>query len=177
MKRQVIAMVGVAGLVGATVVAQPRPARQGPRTGADPARLEEALGLDPGQVQQLRQLRGEQQKAAIRQRADLEVARLELQELLSAETVDERAVAAKTDALAKLQTAALRARIDSRLALRKVLTAEQARKLEQLRRHAPRGMRERRPHRRVGPGGPFGGGMPDAPEDEDDIDDGEAGER
>jgi Spy/CpxP family protein refolding chaperone len=163
----------VCGL-GATLAAQPNRGRaRGPRQGPDPARLQEQLGIDAEQAEQLQQIKRDQQKAHVRLRADMEIARMELEELLAADAVNEAAVAAKVDEVAKLQTAALQARIDGRLAVRKILSAEQARKLERLRhgRRASRAerrqdQRDRRRGGRRGPGGPLlpEGAPPQPPE-------------
>lgn len=111
--------------------------------------MKEELGLSETQASQLMKLRSEERKAHIRRRADLEIGRLELNELLEAPQVDERAVAAKVKELADLQAAALRARVDTRLAVRKALTPEQHDKLKSL----MRGRRGSRPHhRRMGSG-------------------------
>jgi len=154
----------VAGAVcglGATLAAQPSRGRtRGPGQGPDPARLQEQLGIDAGQAEQLRQLRRDQQKAHVRLRADMEIARMELEELLLADAVNESTVAAKVGEVAKLQTAALHSRIDGRLAVRRILSAEQARKLERLRqrRSGPRPARAQ--DARGGRRGPGGGPRP-----------------
>jgi Spy/CpxP family protein refolding chaperone len=117
--------------------------------------------LNETQYAQLRKVRVEERKAAIRRRADLQIARLELKELLDAATPDEKVVAAKVKELNELQAAALKARVDARLALGKILTPEQREKLKQMRGpghrggHGPRG-----PHR----GRERGGRGPDAEE-------------
>jgi Spy/CpxP family protein refolding chaperone len=120
--------------------------------------------LSDEQAAQMRRLRSEERRQAIRRRADLAIARMELEEALDAPSVDEKLVAARVRAVADLQAAEVRARADRRLALRKMLTPEQQGKLKQLmreRRGAPgagrRGGRSRRPARdavedRVEPG-------------------------
>jgi len=92
-------------------------------------------------VSQLRKLRQDERKLAIRRRADLQIARMELDELLDAASVDEKAVAAKVKAMADLQAASLKARVDHRLALRKVVSAEQLEKMKMLRRQHRHGLR------------------------------------
>jgi Spy/CpxP family protein refolding chaperone len=159
--RVLVVAAAVCGL-GATLAAQPDRGRaRGPGQGPDPARLQAQLGIDEGQVEQLRQIQRDQQKAHVRLRADMEIARMELEELLLAEAVNESAVSAKAGEVAKLQTLALRSRIDARLAVRTILSAEQARKLEQLRqrRRGPRPPRgqDQRGRRGGGPGDPRGG--------------------
>jgi Spy/CpxP family protein refolding chaperone len=94
--------------------------------------LERQLGLSEEQAEQLRRLRAEERKQAIRRRADLAIARLDLDEALDAPAVDEKLVASRVRAVSDLQAAEVRARADRRLAVRKVLTPEQQQKLLQL---------------------------------------------
>jgi Spy/CpxP family protein refolding chaperone len=163
MNKKALAVVGVVALAGgaALVAAQAGPGPAAGRRGraVDPAQVKQELGLTDAQMSQLQKLRSDQHKLQIRRRADLQIARVELHELLSAATVDEKAVAAKTKELTDLQAAALKARVDGQLAVRKVLTAEQHQKLQQLH-------RERRMERRAlrpGPRGPRPGRGPGAP--------------
>jgi Spy/CpxP family protein refolding chaperone len=132
------------------------------------------LGLSDEQEAQLRKLHEDGRKAAIRRRADTAIARMELEEALGAATVDEKAVAVKLKAVTELQAAAAKARVDQRLAVRKLLTPEQYAKMKQLRqerradrfsgRRGPgRGMRGRPGGPGVGQGGAPGGfGGPNA---------------
>lgn len=131
---------GLLVVAGAVVaVAQERPRREG-RTDRPALRAE--LGLSAEQAAELQKLRVEGRKQAIRHRADLAIARLELQELMDAATVDEKAVAAKVKAISDLQAAALQARTSQHLAMRRLLTPEQQEKMKQL---APRGWGDRGP--------------------------------
>ena len=133
------AALGLGAVVWAADVPQPRPGRED-RPGQE-------LGLTQAQVGQLEQLRSQERKAAIQRRADREIARLELHDLLRADTVDEKAVRAKARQLADLEAAAAVARGEAALALRKIVSAEQARKL--MGRHGRHG-RGARPG--IGPG-------------------------
>jgi Spy/CpxP family protein refolding chaperone len=166
MKKHMIAAAGlvVAASWAALAAAQPAPpdGRQ-PRGGLA---FERQLGLSDEQAEQLRRLRTEERKQAIRRHADLAIAHMELAEALDAPTVDEKLIATRVRAVSDLQAAEVRAQADSRLALRKVLTPEQQQKLRQLtrerrqergaawrgrgagRRGAPEGVRPE------GPGGP-----------------------
>ena len=148
MRVRLLAVVGILAVAGTVVVAaaQERPRRQGR---PDAAALEKELGLSADQAAQLKKLRAEGRKQAIRHRADLAIARLELQELMDAATVDEKAVAAKVKAISDLQAAALQARTSERLAMRRLLTPEQQEKMKQL---APRRGRMGRPGRAGRPG-------------------------
>jgi Spy/CpxP family protein refolding chaperone len=141
-------------VVAGTVVAM---AQERPRREAQPDRaaIRAQLGLSADQAAQLEKLRVEGRKQAIRQRADLAIARIELQELMNAPTVDEKAVAAKVKAISDLQAAGLKARVDERLAMRRVLTPEQQEKMKQL-------MRRHRRDRRARPGRAWRRGRPGA---------------
>jgi len=125
---------------------------QGMRMGG-PARIKAELGLTDEQEAQLRQLHLDQRKAQIRRRADLQVARMDLQQLLSAKTVDDKAMAAKMKEINDLTAAGLKAHVDNQLALRKVLTPEQLEKMKQLhhRPGAPQMRGRRGPRRGEGP--------------------------
>ena len=143
MRVRLLAVVSVLAVAGTVVgaAAQERPRRPGR---PDAAALEKELGLSADQAAQLKNLRAEGRKQAIRQRADLAIARLELEELMDAPTVDEKAVAAKVKAISDLQAATLQARTSQRLAMRRLLTPEQQAKMKQL---APRRGRALRPGR------------------------------
>lgn len=143
MRKQVLLVVGVLGTAGMTLaaVAQdpgrgPRPPR--PRGPGDPETMKQELVLNDQQVSQLRKLRMDGRKAAIRRQADTQLARIGLQELLESESADEKALQARIKELSDLHAAGLRARVDAQLALRKILTPEQQQKLKQLRAQRPR---------------------------------------
>jgi Spy/CpxP family protein refolding chaperone len=180
MRVQVLTAVGALVVAGTAVAvtAQERP--RGDRR-PDRAAIQAELGLSAEQAAQLKKLRIEGRKQAIRQRADLAVARLELAELMDAPTVDEKAVAAKVKAISDLQGAVLKARTDERLAMRRLLSPEQQEKMKQLmqRNRQDRGSRPERARRHrqpgtgegtvfPGPGGPWSDGDdgPPVPEPE-----------
>ena len=152
----------VAGTVLA--VAQERGATR-PTGRPDRARIEADLGLSPEQSAQLQKMRADGRKQAIRQRADLAIARIELQELMDAPVVDQKAIDAKVKAISDLQAAALKARTEERLALRKILTPEQQEKMKQLmqQRRAERGPRAQRGWRGRGAAAPGPAGAPPGP--------------
>lgn len=148
MRKQLLAVLGIVAGTGVAMAALPDgegpdPARRGPG-GRD---IRSELGLSDSQHAQLKKLRMDGRKAAIRRRADLQIARLELGEMLDAAAPDERAIAAKVKEVSELQAAALRARVDARLAVAKLLTPEQREQLKHLRgpgwrrEHGPAGMR------------------------------------
>jgi Spy/CpxP family protein refolding chaperone len=127
--------------VGSTILAasvwaarpegEPGPDGHG-RRGFDVARMQAELGLSDDQVAQLQKMKSDGRSQAIRRRADLRIAEGELQDLLRAPAVDERAISAKVKQVTDLQAAGTRARVDQRLALRHVLTPEQLTKMESL---------------------------------------------
>jgi Spy/CpxP family protein refolding chaperone len=157
MGRQLVLALGVLAAGGAALAAlpDPNPVAGGP----DMARIQQQVGLTDAQVTQLKKLWGDQRKSAIRRRADMAIARMELEELLDGPSVDEKALSAKVKELTDLQAATLRARVDARLGLRKVVTPEQQQKLRSLLRERPWRGREGPPprgQRRPGPGGAGG---------------------
>ncbi len=127
--RLMLAGVSALTLVGASVMAAPPSDRPMAPRGRDAVR--QALGLTDEQAAQMRRLRDDERKEAIRRRADLAIARLELREALGAPTVDEKLVAAKVKTVSDLEAAAVRAKVDRQLALRKILTPEQFQKMHQ----------------------------------------------
>jgi len=186
MKKQVLAVVGVLAVAGLAFAQAPAPAQdrqrgQGPagvpggRMGmGGPAQMAEALGLTDQQKAQIEKLRADQQRAAIKRRADQKLAKFELGELLKAQTVDEKAVALRIKELTDLHGAAIKAHVDHLLAMKKILTPEQQEKMKQMHANRPgmgrgagmgrRMMRGPRPGG-PGPGGPVGEDL----EDDDPI--------
>ena len=159
MRKPLLAVLGLVVGTGVALAALPdaeeRPGRgPGGREGRD---IQAELGLSESQYAQLKQMRVDERRAAIRRRADIQIARLELNELLDAAAPDEKVVAAKVKELNELQAAAVKARVDARLALGKILSPEQREKLHQMRGpgrrdgHGPRGRHPGRERRGGGP--------------------------
>jgi Spy/CpxP family protein refolding chaperone len=90
-----------------------------------PARLVDRLDLSAEQAREMRQLRSSHRKEQVRQRAALYVARLELADLLAAPKLDEAAIQAKAGEIGEKQAAQVRARVEHRLAVARILTPEQ----------------------------------------------------
>ena len=182
MRVQLLAVTGALVVAGAVAVvgAQERgPAPRAERMGRpDPAAIQAELGLSADQAAQLKKLRVDGRKQAIRQHADLAIARIELQEAMDAPSVDDKIVAARVEAVSDLQAASLKARTDQRLAMRRLLTPEQQEKMKQLMREgrmeragARQGRRQGRPGSHgprppAGPGGPWSDEVDDPPEPE-----------
>ena len=157
MKRKYMWM-GIFGLtlaIGFSAV-HARGHRGGNRHFAGP-RFEE-LDLTQVQKDKLKSMRTDNQKKMIQLRADMQVAHVELRELLSQKSPNlksvDQVVAKMTLALSKI----IVSRVQQKLAVNKILTDEQLQKLEEM----PKGHRRggRRGHR-GGPGGGPGMGMSD----------------
>ena len=182
MRVQLFAVTGalvVAGAVAAVGAQERGAARRAERVGRpDPAAIQAELGLSADQAAQLKKLRDDGRKQAIRQRADLAIARIELQEAMDAPSVDDKLVAARVKAVSDLQAASLKARTDQRLAMRRLLTPEQHEKMKQLMRQGRTeragARQQRRPGRPgsqgmrppAGSGGPWSDDVEDLPEPE-----------
>ena len=120
-------------------------------------RLHEELGLTDGQTEKLHKLRVEARKAAVRNRADLQLRRIELGELLRADSSSKAQVDCKVQEITKLQGAAFAARINTMLSAKAILTPQQRAKARELRGKRGRRFRGRRGSGGSG-GGPQGGG-------------------
>lgn len=153
------AIAAAAALAGALVWAQePRRERR-----ANLAAMQVEIGLSDQQAAEIRRIHSEERKAAIRRNAEMRIARVELDELMGAATLDEAAIAARVKTLGELQAASLKARTESRLAIRRLVTAEQYQKMQQERHRAVRARRAR-PMRRGA------SSVPDAGEDPAEAD-------
>lgn len=151
MKRNIWMAGGLLVVAGIALAADPGPADgpKGPRGRRD---FKQELGLSDAQQKQLDGFRTEHRKWAIGHRAKVQVARIELNELFKASTIDEKAVGAKVKELSDLQAVGLKARVDQRLAMARILTPEQRQKIQDRPRF------HRRDHR--GPRRGFGGRGP-----------------
>jgi len=122
------------------------------RLADDPA-AREKLGITAEQATKIRQETTEFRKGAIRGRADLQVRRLELQDLLRADSPDRAAIDKKLDEISAARLAQSKAQVHYRLAMREALTPEQRQKLRQMRAESrQRGRREGGPPRDPRPG-------------------------
>jgi Spy/CpxP family protein refolding chaperone len=93
----------------------------------------EQLGLSDQQKEQIHQALLDTRKKNIDVEAKQKLARIELHELMSADTPDQGKINAKITELSKLHETLMRNRIESHLAVQKVLTPEQRKKLKELR--------------------------------------------
>ena len=97
----------------------------------DPA-IQERLGITPEQAARLQAQQRAFVKGMIRNRAELQVKRIELAELLAAEKPDREFIEKKLGALNQAQFAMRRSAIENRLAVREMFTPEQRQKMRQL---------------------------------------------
>jgi Spy/CpxP family protein refolding chaperone len=93
----------------------------------------EELGLTDQQKEQIRQVILGTRKKNIDVEAKQKLARIELHELMAADTPDQNKINAKISELSKLHENLMRNRIESHLAVQKVLTPEQRKKAKELR--------------------------------------------
>src|SRR5262249_18258678 len=96
-----------------------------------------ALDLTEAQKTRLRDLHEAAARKSVQRRADLQLARMDLHQLMRAESPSASAVNAQIDKLARLQSAGMKARFDTFMQARAVLTPEQLKKLR-----SPMEMRE-----------------------------------
>jgi periplasmic protein CpxP/Spy len=120
---------------------QRQPRREGgpqtPRMGADrtqrTGRAMANLGLTDVQKADLRKAKESARRDQIRKSTDLKIARMDLNSLMNAERVDEKAVSAKLAEVQAAQGALLKLRVDTRLAMARILTPEQQKKAREMR--------------------------------------------
>ena len=134
--------------------------------------VRQQIGVSAEQVAKIRQQESDFRKAEIRNRADLQVKRLDLQDLLSAEKPDRAAIDSKLQEISAAQLAMEKSGIDFHLNMRDAITPAQRQKLEQWMRQrrepgrgenaSPRGLRGEGQGGRAGRGG-SGSAAPPAP--------------
>lgn len=95
--------------------------------------LKAELGLTEVQQADIRKAMEAAHRDRLRKSTDLKIANLDLKSLLRAEKVDEKAVAAKLAEAQAAQAALLKLRVDTALAMKRVLTPEQQKKLAEMR--------------------------------------------
>jgi Spy/CpxP family protein refolding chaperone len=87
--------------------------------------LAEELKLTEQQLAQIKEQRFAREKNAIQTRSKIQLAELELRNLLQADNVDENQVKSKVEEIGKLKTELRLNRVQGRLAVQKILTPEQ----------------------------------------------------
>lgn len=128
----------------------------------------ERLGITSEQAAKITEEGMAFQKARIRSRADMEIRRLELAELLTAEKPDQALLDKKLREISDTRFSSERASVEHMLFLREALTPEQREKLKDMAREF-RGRRDMPGPRHFGPGGmqrrgPLGTPMPAPPQ-------------
>lgn len=110
--------------------------------------IQQKVGVTADQVAKIRQQESTFRKTEIRSRADLAVQRMDLRDLLAAQTPDRSAIDAKLQQISTAQLSMEKARVDFKLNMKQALTSDQREKLRQAlreRRQARRGPGEGRP--------------------------------
>jgi Spy/CpxP family protein refolding chaperone len=133
---------------------------------ADNPRVRAYLNLTDQQVTSLHQISVESEKTSIRTRADLELRRIELQELLRADNPDHDAVMRKVQEVSDLRGQMAKQHMETLFTARNVLTPEQITKVKTFMEGGGRGGPggERPTEHRGGPGRrPGAPGAPPAP--------------
>lgn len=131
---------------------------------AENPRMRTYLGLTDEQVGRLHKIGVDAEKSAVQNRADMQLHRIELRELMRADNPDHDAIMAKLDEVNALQGKMAKQRVETMLSARSVLTADQLKKMKTFMENRGAGGegRERMMERRGGPGRPPGrsGGGP-----------------
>lgn len=102
-------------------------------------RLAEELDLSDVQRDKLQAIRDGLARKQIQTRADLAIARLDLTKLMRADAPSQSDVDAKVNTITRLQGDMMKASLAARIDARRVLTAEQRKKLEDLKSQRMRG--------------------------------------
>ena len=106
-------------------------------------RMARKLELTDDQVKKIRSVLTDARKKGIVLRAAARVARIELREMVSRETVDKAGIDAKVGEVTRIRGDLLRARTDAALAVREILTPEQMAKADKMLQHLLKGRRGR----------------------------------
>ncbi|MCJ7458141.1 MAG: periplasmic heavy metal sensor [candidate division Zixibacteria bacterium] len=93
------------------------------------------LGLSPEHKEKVKSIAFEGRKEEIRLHSDLEIANLELRELLHQEKLDKAKINRKLDEIGALRTKLEKAKVDQLMAFRDVLTKEQIQSFRERRLH------------------------------------------
>ncbi len=94
--------------------------------------VRQQLGVTADQAAKIRQQESDFRKAEIRNRADLQIKRMDLNDLLTADKPDRAAIDSKLQEIGAAQIALEKSAIDERLNMRDALTPAQRQKLEQI---------------------------------------------
>lgn len=114
------------------------------------------LGISDEQYNKLQTGFMNSAKTAIKNRADLQIKRLELANLMNADKPDRAQINQKINEISALQTAQMKNHVDTRLLVKETLTSDQLNKYQQWRQEQTRRFLEQRQPR----GGMMRGGRP-----------------
>jgi len=116
-------------------------------------RLAGKLDLSENQVNTIKAERLKTQKQAIQLHADLQVARLELRDMMGDGKPDENKVKQQVEKMGELHTSLMLTRVQGRLKMKEILTEEQLGKLKEMRLEMRSRPDRKRGHSRMGRGG------------------------
>jgi Spy/CpxP family protein refolding chaperone len=131
-----------------------RSSHSGRKFRANIERFADELGLTEEQLTTIQKKQFQTKKAAIELRSKIQIARLELRELIQSENPDVNTIKQKIEKIGELKSKLRFAKVQSRLEVRNTLTSEQLQKLKGLRqeqlkkRMHRRGLRDNLPGRR-----------------------------
>lgn len=130
---RVVVVVGAAAAGGA-LVAQERPGPSGPGRGPiwENSEVIEKIGLTDDQIAKLKARHYHAARSSIEMRSRIQLAELELEQLMGSDQPDESAVAAKAKEIGALRARQFESRVADRMALKKILTPEQERGLREI---------------------------------------------
>jgi len=95
----------------------------------DSDRVKSYLGLDSPQIERLRQIALDTEKADVKVRADIQVHSIDLKEALRADEPDREAILKKVQEISDLRGQLMRSYVDAILSAKAVLSPEQQRKI------------------------------------------------
>lgn len=90
------------------------------------------LGLTEKQIEQIKSEEFEYKKMKIQANADHAIAHMELDRLVHAETIDESKIRSLADRISKIKSRTIHATIEAKIAILKILTPEQRRKVNKM---------------------------------------------
>ena len=96
-----------------------------PHMSLSPLAMKDELGLKDGQVKAIEPLEIDYRKHAIKSRADIRIAMIDLGSLLDQKTPDRNAISAKVDEIGGIRKEMMMYRVDTLLKLKDILTPEQ----------------------------------------------------
>ncbi|MBU4199860.1 MAG: Spy/CpxP family protein refolding chaperone [Verrucomicrobia bacterium] len=111
--------------------------------------LASELGLSADKANEIKNMIHETRKTMIKLKTDRDLAKADLEHLISADTLDEKAIMAAADKLAQINAEMTKAQVKARLAMSATLTPEQRARVNQLRQGMIARFKERREGRQA----------------------------